>query len=103
MKYSICGDAKFGNENFPVDVYHVVKLCTGTFGDFEKPYYHKVLCVECKDSDGMHFYKIIGEYNKKFMSRKYFIFGKVKSAFLFGFKSNFKKEDVKRLIELEGN
>ena len=87
----------FGDKEFPYK--KVVSLCLGSFGDFQKPYYHKVLCAEYINENGMHHYEIIGEYFHKFVRRKYLLFGKKLSVTLFEFKTSYKKEEVENLIK----
>lgn len=99
IKYIIDNNSsEYGNKNFPHSLNSIECFCLGTFGDFEKPYYHRVLCCEYVDYDGMHHYEIIGKYSHKISLRKFLFFGKPIKIILFGFRSSFLKEDVDKLL-----
>lgn len=97
MKYSIKNIDKctFGEKPFPVLFEKVTCLCTGTFGDFENPFYHRVLCAEWYDKENDRFrYEIIGSFKR--LNRFWRFLGKPTE--IVGFKSKFLKEDVEWLI-----
>lgn len=101
IKYLLTDKAVYGDQKFPYTLDRIKSLHLGTFGDFERPYYHQVLCCEYKDDEGRHHYKIIGEYFHKFIRKKFWIFGKITSIILFDFKTLFRKEDIDNILKGE--
>lgn len=100
MKYIIhnADDGKFGEERFPILFQKVTSLCTGSFGDFEYPYFHNVLVAEWFDEENdCYHYEIIGEF-ERCKEKKEFFFKKTDEIVLFNFKSKYIRSDVEWLI-----
>ena len=99
MKYKI-KKGQYGNKEFPISFDKIRYLCHGVVGDFERPFYHNVLCI-CwyNENSGFEQYEILGKFKKGKTYYKYYFFGKPTLAIIKNFKTDYKKEDIDRLLE----
>ena len=101
MKYSIYekGENNFGDKKFPISLNRVEKICLGTFGDFEYPFYHNVIAACYADEEGIYHHEIIGKFRKSKIKRKFLIFKK-QHIVLRDFKTEYSEKEVNKLLKL---